>query len=100
MKLHGKTSGECQIICGDSRLELTRFQHKFDLIVTSPPYADTRSKHYDSIHPDQFCDWIMTFHQSFYDTLKPNGSFILNLKDKIVNGVRHHFVWDTIQEFC
>ena len=42
----------------------------------------------------------MTFHQSFYDSLKPTGSFILNLKDKIVNGVRHRFVWDTIQEFC
>ncbi len=86
----------CKIICGDSRIELKKLKEKSDLIVTSPPYADARKKHYESIHPNKFAEWLSTFHDSFYGVLKSNGSFVLNIKDKIVNGTRHRFVWDTI----
>jgi site-specific DNA-methyltransferase (adenine-specific) len=88
----------CKIICGDSRLVLADFVDKVDLIVTSPPYADARKKHYDSMHPDQFSDWFITFHKPFYAALKPKGSFILNIKDRVVKGVRNHFVWNTINK--
>jgi len=71
-----------------------------DLIVTSPPYADARRNHYDSIHPDKFEEWFLTFHEPFYNALKPTGSFVLNIKDKVVNGVRHRFVWRTIEALC
>src|SRR5690606_1336242 len=33
----------------------------------------------------------------FFHTLKPTGSFVLNIKDKVVNGVRHRYVWKTIE---
>ncbi|MDQ6631370.1 MAG: site-specific DNA-methyltransferase [Verrucomicrobiota bacterium] len=71
-----------------------------DLIVTSPPYADARRNHYDSIHPAQFKDWFLTFHQSFYEALKPSGSLVINIKDKVIDGVRHRYVWHTIEALC
>lgn len=92
--------GKCSIMLGDSRELLSKFKAEVDLIVTSPPYADARCKHYDSVHPDQFAEWFLTFHDSFYDALKPNGSFVLNIKDKVVGGVRHRFVWKTIEALC
>lgn len=87
----------CNIICGDSREKLKSLKGKVDLIVTSPPYADARKKHYDSIHPDKFANWFLTFHRALYNSLKPNGSLVINIKDKVVDGVRHRYVWQTIQ---
>lgn len=72
------------------------FRGEADLIVTSPPYADARRKHYDSIDPDSYKDWFLSFHEPFYNSLKFNGSFVLNIKDKVVNGVRHRYVWETV----
>lgn len=90
----------CTVIHGDCRVELGQWTEQVDLIVTSPPYADARHNHYDSIHPDQFVKWFMTFHEPFYQALKPTGSLILNIKDKVVNGVRHRFVWRTVEALC
>jgi len=90
----------CRVICGDSRDVLKDFLGQVDLIVTSPPYADARENHYDSIHPDQFTDWFLTFHEPFLHALKPTGSLVLNIKDKVVNGVRHRYVWHTIEALC
>ncbi len=90
----------CQVVCADSRQELTKHIGEVDLIVTSPPYADARRHHYDSIHPDKFAEWFLTFHHPFLNALKPNGSLIINIKDKVVDGVRHRYVWDTIQGLC
>jgi site-specific DNA-methyltransferase (adenine-specific)/site-specific DNA-methyltransferase (cytosine-N4-specific) len=90
----------CTVIQGDSRIELSAFSGQVDLIVTSPPYADARNNHYDSIHPDKFADWFLTFHEPFYDVLKSTGSLVINIKDKVVDGVRHRFVWHTIEAFC
>lgn len=90
----------CTVIHGDCRVELGNLTGQVDLIVTSPPYADARHNHYDSIHPDQFVEWFMTFHEPFYQSLKPTGSLVLNIKDKVVNGVRHRFVWRTIEALC
>ena len=73
------------------------FKAAADLVVTSPPYADARKAHYDSIHPDEFADWFSEFHQPLWDALKPEGSLVINIKDKVVDGVRHRFVWNTIQ---
>ncbi len=85
------------VICDDSREVLKEFVGQVDLIITSPPYADSRHKHYDSIYPDKFTEWFMTFHEPFYNALKPDGSLVINIKDKVVDGVRHRYVWQTIQ---
>jgi site-specific DNA-methyltransferase (adenine-specific) len=90
----------CSLICDDSRQVLSHLQGQVDLIVTSPPYADARRRHYDSVHPDDFADWFMTFHEPFYEALKPEGSLVINIKDRVVGGVRHRYVWHTIEALC
>jgi site-specific DNA-methyltransferase (adenine-specific) len=87
----------CSIMCGDSRNHLEAFKGQVDLIVTSPPYADARRNHYDSVHPDDFCEWFLTFHEPFYNALKPTGSLVINIKDKVVDGARHRYVWRTME---
>lgn len=82
---------------GDSRDILKTYPDgHFQLIVTSPPYADARRKHYDSISPDDYQEFLLSFHDQFWRVLADDGSFVLNIKDKVVNGVRHRFVWHTI----
>jgi site-specific DNA-methyltransferase (adenine-specific)/site-specific DNA-methyltransferase (cytosine-N4-specific) len=92
-----KADTACTVICGDSRNELEAYAGQVDLIVTSPPYANARHKHYDGVHPDKFVDWFLTFHEPFFKALKPEGSLVLNIKDKVVDGVRHRYVWRTIE---
>jgi DNA modification methylase len=87
-----------EVYQGDSREVLKRFPAKhFNLIITSPPYADSRKKHYDSISPDKYVDFLLSFHDEFFRVLSDDGSFVLNVKDKVVNGIRHRFVWHTIE---
>ena len=90
----------CTLIHGDSRAELANYEGQVDLIVTSPPYADARRKHYDSVHPDKFVEWFLEFHEPFFKALKPTGSLVINIKDKVVDRVRHRYVWHTIEALC
>ena len=68
----------------------------FDLIVTSPPYADSRKKTYGGISPDDYVDWFLPRSAEFLRVLKPTGTFILNIKEKAVNGERHTYVLELI----
>ncbi|HEX8475854.1 MAG TPA: site-specific DNA-methyltransferase [Pyrinomonadaceae bacterium] len=95
-----KADATCTVICGDSRSELGAYAGQADLLVTSPPYADARRKHYDSVHPDEFVEWFLSFHEPFFNALKPTGSLVLNIKDKVVDGVRHRYVWQTVEALC
>ncbi len=70
----------------------------FDLIVTSPPYADSRKDSYGGIHPDKYVEWFLPRSKEFLRVLKPTGTFILNIKEKVVNGERHIYVIDLIKE--
>lgn len=63
-----------------------------DLIMTSPPYADSRKKTYGGISPDDYPDWFLARALELKRVLKPEGSFILNIKEKVVNGERHPYV--------
>ena len=43
------------IILGDCLQELNNFEsEKFDLIITSPPYADSRMSTYGGVKPDKY----------------------------------------------
>ncbi|WP_013320509.1 DNA-methyltransferase [Gloeothece verrucosa] len=63
-----------------------------DLIVTSPPYADSRKKTYGGISPNDYIDWFLPIAQELKRILKPEGTFILNIKEKVVKGERHNYV--------
>lgn len=69
-----------------------------DLIFTSPPYADQRSSTYGGIKPDQYVVWFMPKADEFLRVLKPTGSFILNIKERVVDGERHTYVLELILE--
>jgi DNA modification methylase len=66
------------------------------LIVTSPPYADQRKKTYGGINPNDYVNWFLPKAQEFHRVLKPSGTFILNIKERVVNGERHTYVIELI----
>lgn len=67
-----------------------------DLIVTSPPYADQRAQTYGGVHPDRYVEWFLPRSAQFLRVLKPSGSFVLNIKEKAVDGERHTYVLELI----
>ncbi len=69
-----------------------------DLIFTSPPYADQRSKTYGGIRPADYVDWFMPRAAQFQRVLKPEGTFVLNIKEKVVAGERSTYVLELILE--
>lgn len=90
---------ETDIRLGDCLEMLTEFSdNTFDLIVTSPPYADNRTKTYGGIHPDQYVEWFLLRTKEFLRVLKPTGTFILNIKEKVADGERHTYVLELILE--
>lgn len=68
----------------------------FNLIVTSPPYADSRSKTYGGIKPNKYVEWFLPRANEFHRVLRDDGTFILNIKEKAVNGERHTYVMELI----
>ncbi len=67
-----------------------------DLIFTSPPYADQRKKTYGGIHPDDYVQWFLPKAEELFRVLKPTGTFVLNIKEKVVNGERSTYVMELI----
>jgi DNA modification methylase len=67
-----------------------------DLIVTSPPYADQRASTYGGVSPDKYVDWFLPRAAEFLRVVKPEGSFVLNIKEKAVDGERHTYVLELI----
>jgi DNA modification methylase len=90
---------ENQYFVGDCRDVLKGISSDiFDLIITSPPYADRRKSTYGGIHPDKYVEWFLPRSEEFLRVIKPTGTFILNIKEKAVNGERHTYVIDLIKE--
>ena len=88
---------ECITKCGDCGKVLLDYPDNFfDLIVTSPPYADSRAKTYGGIKPDDYVEWFLPRSAQFLRVLKPTGTFILNIKEKVVDGERHTYVIELI----
>lgn len=69
-----------------------------DLIFTSPPYADQRKKTYGGVSPDEYVGWFLPKTEQFLRVLKPIGTFILNIKERVVDGERHTYVIELILE--
>jgi len=90
---------ENQIMLGDCEKVLkTLPDNCIDLIFTSPPYADQRKTTYGGIKPDEYVNWFMPKATEFFRVLKPQGTFILNIKERVVNGERHTYVIDLIHK--
>lgn len=100
------------LIEGDCREVLGRVpSNSIDLVVTSPPYADQRNSSYGGISPNHFVDWFLPIGKELLRVLKPDGTFVLNIKERVVDGERHTYVlelilalrkqgWLWTEEFC
>lgn len=86
-------------IWGDCKEVLKTLEdNSIDLIVTSPPYADSRSNTYGGISPSKYVEWFLPISSELLRVLKPDGTFVLNIKEKVVNGERHTYVIELILE--
>jgi len=84
---------------GDSKEKLQLLEeNSIDLIVTSPPYADQRKDTYGGIHHDKYVQWFLPISEQLLRVLKPSGTFILNIKEKVVDGERSTYVMELILE--
>lgn len=84
--------GDCQEILKELP------DNSVDLIFTSPPYADQRRNTYGGISPDEYVEWFLPKAEQFLRVLKPTGTFILNIKERVVDGERHTYVLELIME--
>jgi site-specific DNA-methyltransferase (adenine-specific) len=90
---------EARLMLGDCHAELKKLKsNSVDLIFTSPPYADSRVRTYGGIRPEKYVDWFLPISSELLRVLKPTGTFILNIKEKVVNGERHTYVIELILE--
>ncbi len=91
MKLYAEIlEGDCLKVLKEAK------DDSFDLIITSPPYADRRVQTYGGIKPEQYVEWFLPRSEQFLRVLKPTGSFVLNIKEKAENGERHTYVLELI----
>ena len=86
-----------KLLLGDCREELKKLpDNSVDLIVTSPPYADQRKATYGGVPPEKYVEWFLPISEELLRVLKPTGTFILNIKEKVVEGERSTYVMELI----
>jgi len=87
------------IICGDCLAVLHAIpDESINFIFTSPPYADNRKKTYQGVPTDKYVEWFLPISKELYRVMKPDGSFILNIKERTENGERQTYVLELILE--
>ncbi|SRR3989339_1760318 len=87
------------IILGDCLKILKQIpDNQIDLIITSPPYSDQRSSTYGGIKAEKYVEWFLPITKELLRVLKPTGTFILNIKEKVSNGERHTYILELILE--
>jgi site-specific DNA-methyltransferase (adenine-specific) len=68
-----------------------------DFIFTSPPYADNRRKSpYQGVKIEEYVEWFLPISNQLKRVLKPEGSFVLNIKERAVHGERQTYVLQLI----
>lgn len=96
-KIIKRMSVQIDIKLGDSKEVLkTIMDNSVDLIFTSPPYADQRKKTYGGISHEKYVEWFLPISKELLRVLKPTGTFVLNIKEKIVDGERSTYVMELI----
>lgn len=91
------TKNKFQILLGDSVQVLKKLpDDSVDLIVTSPPYSDQRKNSYGGIRAEDYVEWFLPITAQLKRVLNPRGTFILNIKEKVINGERSTYVLELI----
>ena len=73
-----------------------------NLVVTSPPYADVKNygKNVNTLSPRNYNDWFLPLAKEISRSLTPDGSFILNINDKVIGGFRDLYVFELVIRIC
>lgn len=88
-----------EILHGDCAEQLKLLpENSVDLIITSPPYADQRKSTYGGVSVSEYVKWFIPITKELLRVLKPTGTFILNIKEKVQNGERSTYVLELILE--
>lgn len=88
---------EDRILRGDCRKLLALESAKsVDLIVTSPPYGDNRKSTYRGVPIDAYVEWFLPISEQLHRVLRDRGSFVLNIKERVVSGERSTHVIELI----
>ena len=82
--------GDCQKVLADIPAD------SVDLIVTSPPYAERRRSTYGGVPAREYVEWFLPRSAEFLRVLKPDGTFILNIKEHAEKGERSTYVLELI----
>lgn len=94
-----RTKTFAHIFQGDAKDLLATFpDNSVDLIITSPPYADSRKDTYGGVSPDDYVEWFSPISIELFRVLKNDGTFILNIKERVVSGERHTYVLELVQK--
>ena len=68
------------------------------MCIRDSPYADQRKHTYGGVAPDEYVAWFLPITRELLRVLKPSGTFILNIKERVVSGERHTYVLELILE--
>ncbi|HKI03871.1 MAG TPA: site-specific DNA-methyltransferase [Thermoanaerobaculia bacterium] len=73
-----------------------------DLVVTSPPFALLREKEYGNKDQSDYVSWLCQFGREVLRTLKPSGSFVLDLGGAYQRGVpvRSLYNFEVLLRLC
>ena len=93
----GKPTTTATLLLGDAKDVLKEINDSsISLICTSPPYADQRKNTYGGIAPDDYVEWFLPIGEELKRVLKPTGTFVLNIKEKVTRGERNTYVIELI----
>lgn len=88
---------QTDLYLGDCAEQLVAIpSNSIDLIFTSPPYADQRKSTYGGVAADEYVAWFLPISAQLLRVLKPTGTFILNIKEKVMEGERSTYVMELI----
>ena len=95
---------ENKVMCGDCLQLLSEIpDDSINMIITSPPYADQIKDYGDKVRkikPEKYIDWFLPRAKEFYRVLSSNGSFILNISDKLDGKFQSLYVFKLVIALC
>lgn len=92
-----------KIYCGRCEDVMKQMRaNSVDLVLTSPPYSDQRNYGIENaqVPPEDYVEWFKPMAIQIKRVLKKNGSFVLNINDKVVNGEQQLYVFKLVIYLC
>lgn len=73
-----------------------------NLVLTSPPFALTRKKHYGNESSSEYVDWFLPFAEKIKQKITPDGSFVVDLGGAYLPGapVRSIYQYELLVRLC